>query len=155
QKSLGREMAETQMLIKTLAQAGVEIFEYVHGRSLTPKGWLDKAMSALQSATDEAHREATSERVHERHTQLARDGHVCGGRVFGYKLKDISKGVDSSGRPLRSHVERVIDPLEAKVVVRIFKLYDSGLGLKRIARTLNAEGATEPLHFKRKSDPES
>jgi hypothetical protein len=36
QKSIGREMSETSFTIKQLAQAGVEIFEYVHGRSLTP-----------------------------------------------------------------------------------------------------------------------
>ena len=39
QKSLGREQFETGHLIKQLAQAGVEIFEYVHGQSLTPKNW--------------------------------------------------------------------------------------------------------------------
>src|ERR1051325_10603271 len=32
QKALGRESAETGYLIKRMAQAGVEIFEYVHGR---------------------------------------------------------------------------------------------------------------------------
>ena len=67
QKSLGREQFDTGHLIKQLAQAGVEIFEYVHGESLTPKNWLDKAMSAIRSAADEAHREQTRERVHEAH----------------------------------------------------------------------------------------
>src|SRR5262249_31901944 len=52
-------------------------------------------------------------------------------------------------------VERVIDPREAAVVKRIFQLYDSGLGLKKIARTLNTEGALEPPHFKRKEEPEA
>src|SRR5687768_14642231 len=31
QKSIGREMSETSYVIKQLAQAGVEIVEYVHG----------------------------------------------------------------------------------------------------------------------------
>ena len=39
--------------------------------------------------------EATSERVHERHTQLAKAGHVCGGRIFGYKNDDVVVGVDA------------------------------------------------------------
>ena len=55
QKSLGREILETGYLIKRLSQAGVEIVEYVHGQSLTPKNWQDKAMSAMRSAADEAH----------------------------------------------------------------------------------------------------
>jgi hypothetical protein len=35
------------------------------------------------------------------------------------------QGYHLHGRPLRSHVERVIDPAEATVVHRIFELYDS------------------------------
>jgi len=150
QKSIGREASETGYVIKQLAQAGVEIFEYMHGRSLTPKTWLDKAMSAVQSAADEAHREQTSERVHESHHRSAKAGHVVGGRVFGYANQDIFKGVDLHGRPLRSHVERVINPVEAAVVQRIFALYDQGEGLKRIAKTLMSEGAAAPKPFVRR-----
>jgi site-specific DNA recombinase len=150
QKSLGREQFETGHLIKQLAQAGVEIFDYVHGQSLTPKNWLDKAMSAMRSAADEAHREQTSERVHEAHLAKVRRGYVVGGRVFGYRNVDIMKGADQHGRPLRSHVERVIDETEAAVVVRIFELYASGLGLKAIATLLTGEKAAHPKPFRRK-----
>ena len=149
QKSIGREMSETAFVIKQLAEAGAEIFEYVHGRSLTPKNYLDKAMSSIQSMADEAHREQSSERVTEAHTRLAKAGHVCGGRVFGYRNRDVFNGVDRDGRPLRSHVERDIDPAEAPVVQRIFELYDSGYGLKRIAKLLTSEGAPAPKHFRR------
>lgn len=149
QKSIGREASETGYVIEQLAQAGVEIFEYVHGRSLTPKNWLDKTMSAVQSAADEAHREQTSERVHESHTRSAKAGHVVGGRVFGYTNQDVFQGVDVHGRPLRSHVERIIDPTEAAVVQRIFALYDAGDGLKRIAKQLTSEHAAAPKPFQR------
>src|SRR5262249_55639609 len=116
---------------------------------------IDKAVSMVRSFSDEAHREDTSKRVIVKHTALAKAGRVTGGRVFGYKNHDVIIGVDVHGRPLRSHVERVVDPSEKAVVLRIFNLYDSGLGYKRIARTLNEEGAIEPLHFKRRDDPES
>jgi len=152
QKSIGREASETSYVIKQLAQAGVEIFEYMHGKSLTPVTWLDKAMSAVQSAADEAHREQTSERVHESHTRSAKAGHVVGGRVFGYTNQDVFSGVDPHGRPLRSHVERVINPTEAAVVQRIFALYDEGHGLKRIAKLLTSERAVAPKPFIRR-DP--
>src|SRR5688500_12025826 len=48
QKSLGRESAETPYLIKQLAKAGVEIFEYVHGQSLTPKNAMEKLLSSVR-----------------------------------------------------------------------------------------------------------
>jgi site-specific DNA recombinase len=91
----------------------------------------------------------SSERVHEAHTRLHRAGRVVGGRVFGYCNEDIYNGFDHDDRPLRSHVERVIDPTEAAVVRRIFEMYDSGLGLKRIAKLLTSEDAAAPKHFRR------
>ena len=149
QKSLGREQFETGHLIKQLAQAGVEIFGYMQDQSLTPKNWLDKAMSAMRSAADEAHREQTRERVHEAHLAKVRRGYVVGGRVFGYRNVDIMSGTDQHDRPLRSHVERVVHETEAAVVVRIFELYVSGLGLKAIAKRLTSEGAAHPKPFRR------
>jgi DNA invertase Pin-like site-specific DNA recombinase len=152
QKSIGREMSETGMVIKQLAQAGVEIFEYMHGRSLTPKNAMEKVVGALQGFGDETHREQTSERVHEAHARLAKAGRVVGGRVFGYRNRVVYNGVDRDDNPLRSHVELEINPTEAAVVRRIFTLYDEGEGLKRIAMQLNSEGAASPKPFVRK-DP--
>src|SRR5262249_6591368 len=106
--------------------------------------WMDKVMSAFRSGADEAHVAQSSERVTEAHTRLHRAGHVTGGRVFGYRNEDVFRGVDVHGRPLRSHVERVIDEREAETVRRIFTLYDSGLGLKAIAKQLKREGAEPP-----------
>jgi len=151
QKSIGREMSETGYVIKQLAEAGVEIYEYVHGRSLTPKNYLDKAISSLQGMADEAHRAQTSERVHEAHTRLAKAGRVTGGRVYGYRNKKIPKGEDRDGNILYSHTERIINPEEALVVRRIYRLYDEGEGLKRIAKRLNSEGVKPPEPFKRKN----
>ena len=44
----------------------------------------------------------------------------------------------------------VIDETEPPVVVRIFELYASGLGLKAIAKRLTSEGASHPKPFRRK-----
>ncbi len=43
------------------------------------------------------------------------------------------------------HVERVIEPREAAVVERIFRLTADGWGVKRIAAALNDEGAPAPM----------
>jgi DNA invertase Pin-like site-specific DNA recombinase len=148
-KTIGREMSQTSYAIKQLAEAGVEIFEYMHGKSLTPRNAMDKVVGALQGFTDEKAREESSERVHEAHTRLHRAGHVVGGRVFGYRYRVIYSGIDRDGNPLRSHVEREINDVEAAVVRRIFALYDAGEGLKRIAKILTSEGAATPQHFRR------
>jgi DNA invertase Pin-like site-specific DNA recombinase len=131
-------------------------FEYVHGRSLTPKTWIDKAMSAVQAAADEAHREQTRERVHESLSAKAQRGLVTGGRCFGYRNRDVYNGVDQHGRPLRSHVDYEFNPDEAAVVRRIFSLFgDENLGLRRIAITLNQDGAARPKPFVRKDGYQS
>jgi DNA invertase Pin-like site-specific DNA recombinase len=149
QKALGREMSEVGWVIKQLAQAGVEIVESTHGRSLTPKNTIDKMMSSFQAGADEVHRVQTSERVHKTMTRKARTGHVTGGRVFGYDNRHVFRGEDASGNPIKSHVERVKNPVETAVVLRIFRLYDGGDGLKRIAKILTSEHAASPKPFVR------
>src|SRR5262245_24176495 len=144
QKALGRESFETNFLVKQLARAGVEIVEYVHGRSLTPKNWIDKITTAVLSSVDEGHREQTRERVHETFLRKFRAGHVVGGRVFGYRNVDVIAGHDADGRPIRSHVERRINDDEAAIVRRIFVLSAEGHGVKAIAKLLNREGAPSP-----------
>jgi site-specific DNA recombinase len=151
QKTIGREASQTAYVIKQLAEAGVEVFGFLERKSLTPKNWLDKAMSSIRAWADEAAVADSSIRVHAAHTRMFHEGKCVGGRVFGYKNVDVFKGVDRDGRPLRSHVVREINPKEAAVVERIFKLYDSGCGLKRIAHQLNAENAPKPA-WRRKSD---
>jgi site-specific DNA recombinase len=144
QKALGRESYETQMVIKRLAQAGVEIWAYMDARCLTPRNWLDKAMASVRSWADEAHREDTARRTHEAHLEKAKRGFVVGGRVFGYRNEHVFSGTDTHGNPVRAGTRRVIDPEEATVVRKIFALYDSGVGLKAIAKRLTAERAPEP-----------
>jgi DNA invertase Pin-like site-specific DNA recombinase len=146
QKSLGREMTETQHLIKRLALAGVEVHEYVHGKSLTPRTATDKMLSVVQSYADEDHRVKTAERMHEAHIRLAKKGHVTGGRVYGYRNRPVYSGVDGQGNPLKSHVERQIDEVEADIVRRIFKDYAEGRGLKWIAKRLTEERAPQPKY---------
>lgn len=70
----------------------------------------------------------------------AEQGHVTGGRVFGY-----DNGVVHTPDGRRSHVERRINEREAAVIRRIFDLCASGTGLTRCAKLLNAEKAPTPM----------
>jgi hypothetical protein len=64
----------------------------------------------------------------------ARTGRSTGGRIFGYE----------PARDPAGHATRAIIPAEASVVVRLFTLAADGIGVKRIAATLNTEGALAP-----------
>ena len=94
QKSIGREMAETDVCRKRLAEADVEIFEYVHGRSLTPRDYLAKMMAAMQAGVDGGTGNSRVSAVHEAHTRYHQMGHVVGGRVFGYRNVHIFHATD-------------------------------------------------------------
>jgi site-specific DNA recombinase len=56
----------------------------------------------------------------------------------------VTHGVDAHGRPVKSHVTRVIDPATAPTVQRIFTLYAEGHGHKSIATILTQEHAPTP-----------
>src|SRR5262249_41464862 len=71
-------------------------------------------------------------------------GFVVGGRVFGYRNVDVFDGEDAFGRPLKSGVDREVNDAEASIVRRIFRMYDSGVGFKKIAKTLNREEVPKP-----------
>lgn len=143
-KTLGREMSEVPYVIKRLARAGVEVWAYMDARCLTPRTIADKLTGAVEAFSDEHYRVATAQRVHEGHLRHVRAGHVVGGRLYGYTNRNVYGGEDGHGRPLKSHVERVVNPAEAEVVRRIFKLYAEGASYQAIAKALMLEGVPGP-----------
>ena len=64
----------------------------------------------------------------------ASKGQVAGGKVLGYANERIAG----------SHVARVVDPAQARIVLRIFQLAADGKGILKIAKALNAEGVPNP-----------
>src|SRR5262245_66521740 len=86
-------------------------------------------------------REKARQRTRDALVRKARAGHVAGGTVFGYANQPV---MAPSGEQ-RSHVERVVNPEEAAVVRRIFEMAAAGSGVRKIAITLNDEGAAAPV----------
>ncbi len=143
---LGREQIETAYLLKQIITAGVKVFYYLEDRERKLEGPVDKVLLSVTAFADELEREKARERTHDAMVRKAKALHVTGGRVFGYKNKEVfaeSPGPD--GRRQRLYVERVIDAGEAAVVRRIFELCAAGMGMKRIAVTLNKERALAPV----------
>ena len=91
-------------------------------------------MLSFQTMADEMEREKGRQRTADAMLRMARAGHVCGGRVFGYDNVQVA-GAD--GKP--SHVSRRTNEAEAAVIRRIFALSAAPMGYTRIAKCLNAE----------------
>ena len=137
---LGREDIETVYALKQLVTGGVRVFFYLEDRERTLDSPTDKIMLSLTAFADELEREKARQRTYDAMQRKARAGHVTGGRVFGY---DNAEVFGPTGER-RSHVERRINEAEAVVVRRIFELAVAGFGKKRIAKTLNEDGAPCP-----------
>jgi site-specific DNA recombinase len=152
QKTLSRNLLDVQNLIERFTEADVEVWSYTEGL-LTPQDDMGEASLWLRGWGAKNERVKASERMHEAHTRLAGNGYVTGGRVFGYRNRRISKGVDRDGNAMHSHVDGEINLEEAAVVRRAFELYADGHGLKAVAHRLNAERAVTPRYAAPKDAP--
>ncbi len=150
-KSIGREMTQTAEAIRELAAARVEVSNTCTGGVSRRRTIGEKLIASVEGFADEDHIRKTSERTKEAHERIVGQGRVVGGRVFGYRNEHVYSGFDAHGNPLRSHTIRVVNEPEAAVVRRIFELYDSGLGLKAIAKKLTRDGALAPKPFQRRT----
>lgn len=135
---LGREAIEMAWTLKRITDAGVRVFFYLSDQERTLDSATDKVMLSLANFASEMERERACQRTHDALIRRARAGHVANGVCFGYRNVPVLEG----GR--RLHSTRVVEPAEAAVIVRIFKLSAAGMGYQKIARTLNDEGAPAP-----------
>jgi len=99
-----------------------------------------KFMLSVGTFADEMERDRARTRTRDALIKKAREGHVGGGRLFGY-----------DNRREGSHTTRVVNADEAAVVVRIFESVAAGTGLRKLAHQLNADHLTAPRP--RKSGP--
>ncbi len=133
---LGREVGDTAATIKRIVRAGVKIVSYLDKKELRFETAQERMVEHVLGIVDEMERERASQRTFDAMLRKARAGHVTGGKVFGY---DNVRAADNG------HVERRINPEEAAVVKRIYEMYASGFGAKRIAHRLNEERAPSPV----------
>ena len=68
-------------------------------------------------------------------------GFATGGKCFGFSTVVESNPPD----PMHPRKVPVIDPSEAEVVLRVFRLFDDGTALKPIAAILNRDGIAAPM----------
>lgn len=136
---LGRESWETLGILKRILEAGVRIWCYLDRREVIFKNIMEKMMLTFRAGFDEMERERARERTRDALERKAKAGHVCGGRVFGYRNVTVTE----NGK--RSHVVREIVPEEAAVVRRIFELTVEGWTTREIVNVLSTDSAPTPV----------
>jgi site-specific DNA recombinase len=69
-----------------------------------------------------------------------------GGNVFGYRSAPIVDKTrrDQYGRPLITGARLQVDPEEAKIIRKLFRLYADGLSIKGVTKQLNREKVQSP-----------
>ena len=92
-----------------------------------------RAMMQMMGVMAEYQRNIIVENVKMGMKQRARNGKWNGGQVLGYDVVEVPAG---SGKESLLRV----NPIEAELVRKIFRLYASGKGFRSIANTLNQEG---------------
>jgi DNA invertase Pin-like site-specific DNA recombinase len=130
---LGRESIETGWTLKKITDAGVRVFYYLEDRERTLGSSMDKVMMHLSTFAAEMEREKAVQRTRDAMRRKAERGHVAGGRVYGYDNQRVG-----------DHIERVINPVQADVVRRIFREIAEGRGFTRVAKGFTAEGIPSP-----------
>src|SRR5262249_4019832 len=95
---LGRELLETGFVLKQLSRNGVQVWSYLTGREIRLDTPTEKLMVAVENYASEQERVNARSRTRDALVRKAHNGHVTGGRCFGYDNVRVN-----------NHVERVIN----------------------------------------------
>ena len=129
---LSRDQEHIAGLHKRLSYLGVQIHTKAEGRISEIHIGLGGTMSALFLRQ-------LAEKTHRGLEGRIKAGKSAGGLSYGYRLdrQPLPDGTWTTG-------DRVIDPVEAAIVTRIFTEYDRGRSARAIAIGLNSDGVPAP-----------
>jgi site-specific DNA recombinase len=130
---LGREQSETLALQVRIVKARVRIFHYQDGQELKVDTATQKLVAQIHNFGHENFRDEIREKTRQALHKIASQGHVAGGKVYGYNIAQEN-----------GHKVRMVNQAQAQVVRKVFQAVADGLGLLRIVRILNAEGIAAP-----------
>lgn len=129
---LGRDALRLGLAVEALHDAGVRCVAWSTGETLQVDP-MARAMLMLRGVLAETERAQIAHRTRTALRQRAERGMVVGGRCYGYRNVRSADGV-------RYEVE----PDEAAVVRRVFRLAAEGASARTIAHELNADGVPSP-----------
>ena len=139
QSRLARDLGGAIGLIFTeLPAVKVALIDCATGRSSTEKS--ARTLFAVNAIVNDAFLEMVKHETHRGMEGRAIAGFATGGRAYGYTTRPEENPTD----PERVRAIYVIEAAEARIVVRIFRMWLDGLSAKVIAATLNEEGIAAP-----------
>lgn len=133
---IGRESIYVGYYLKVILDSSVKVFYYLTDTEAHLDTPLETIVSQLGFFAAAQERQKAKERTRDALVRKARLGHVVGGKVYGYRNKEVQVRFGDSKR-VRDHVEYEIDPKEAKVAQGIYAMFSEGFGYTQIAKTLN------------------
>jgi DNA invertase Pin-like site-specific DNA recombinase len=141
---LARDLSDALRIVKVLAYHNVAIVSVSQGIDSSQAN--ARTLVAMHGMMDEQFITDLAKKVHRGQEGRALSGYTTGGRVYGYNnvpIEDPTR-MGKYGRPAVAGVRLVINPEQAAVVMRIFRMYADGVGQGSIAVQLNAEGVRGP-----------
>ena len=129
---LSRDQSDTASLHKNLQFAGISLYTCAEGEVNELHVGLKGTMNALYIKD-------LAQKTHRGQRGRVEAGKSGGGLCYGY---DAVRSLDARGEPIRG--ERRINPEQAPVVQRIFRLFNEGHSPIEIARLLNREAVPGP-----------
>jgi site-specific DNA recombinase len=134
----GRDQQRNGFYLAHLRDSGVRIFYYLDDSEEkldTPEQVL---MSSVKSYAAEVERIKAGQRSRDALTRKAAKGYNAGGVVYGYdNVQVFSEGGGEDAK--KSHTDYKINPAQADVLRRMFRMYAAGHGHPTIAKTLNGD----------------
>lgn len=120
--------------------SGVRILYYLTKSEQKLETLGDLAALWAENVSSESEQKKASERSRDALERKAANGYNTGGVVYGYDNLPIV-GRTPSGSLVKSHTDYKINPEQADVVQRIFRMYADGYGVTAIAWTMNGDPA--------------
>lgn len=134
---LARDSLEAERTIRSLEFRGIRIVSASDGYDSTSKS--RKITRGFKNLMNETFLDDLRDRVHRGLSGQALQGRWCGGRPYGYRLKQIvdPSRLDAYGHPTQIGTQLEIDEQQARVVREIFEKYIAGQSYRAIAAYLN------------------
>ena len=137
---LARNLADSLNLTETLRYYGVSVTFVSQG--IDSGQATARQLLTLNGMMDEQYLVNLAEKVHRGQEGRVLLGLQPGGKCYGYRNSPITDPTRKGkyGRDAVSGVRLEIEPEQAAVVLRVFKMYGEGQSYAAIAKTFNAEG---------------
>ena len=146
---LARDVVDAVQQFRELRFHGIDL--YFVNQGLHSGRENAEFLVSIYGAMDSEYIRELGRKTHRGLEGQALRGFSAGGIVYGYRREGVYEpaALDRDGQPRRIGVRWVIEPAQAQIVRRIFRLYADGTGgYAAIAAALNAEGVASPRQTK-------